>query len=180
MDPLSDICSFLEVKDLMTGQLRLGGPWAYRYEEQSRRSVLLSVALKGSYWLSVDGVNEPIHIQEGDYYVLTPPSHCLHSEPETKSVPIAPLSTKDIARSLKSIEATFTFSNEPIYITTGARLLLDEVKADHLFDLLPPVIHVQAAEKQIVEQPLVLKYHSGEFVWQGEDDVEDPRACVFS
>ena len=28
------------------------------------------------------------------------------------------------------------------------------------------------AEEQIVDQPLVLKDQSGEFVWQGEDDVE--------
>jgi AraC-like DNA-binding protein len=127
----------------MTGQLRLGGPWAFRYDDRSRRSVALAVALKGSSWLSVDGVDAPIHIQEGDWYVLTS-SHCLHSEPEIKSVPIAPLSPKDIAGSLKSIEATFPFSNEPMNMTDGAQLLLDEVKAGPFFDLLPPVIHVRA------------------------------------
>jgi AraC-like DNA-binding protein len=144
MDPLSDICSVLEVKGLMTGQLRLGGPWAIRYDDQSRRSVALSVALKGSFWLSVDGVDAPIHIRESDCFVLTPPSHCLRSEPETKSVPIAPLSPKDIAGSLKSIEATFPFSNEPMNMTDGAQLIIDEVKAGPFFDLLPPVIHVRA------------------------------------
>jgi AraC-like DNA-binding protein len=144
MDPLSDVCSFVEVKDFMTGQLRLGGPWAIHNDNQSRRSVLLCVALKGSFWLSVDGVDAPIHIQEGDYYVLTPPSHCLRSEPETKSVPIPPLSPKDIARSLKSIEAAFPFSNEPMNIIVGAQLLLREVKAGSFFDLLPTVIHIQA------------------------------------
>src|ERR1700723_72831 len=102
MDPLSDVCSLVEVKELVTGQLRMGGPWAWRDDDQSTRSVALGVALKGSFWLSVDGVDAPIHIQEGDWYVLTS-SHCLHSEPEIKSVPIAPLSPKDIPGSLKSI-----------------------------------------------------------------------------
>jgi AraC-like DNA-binding protein len=142
MDPLSDVCSFLEVKDLMTAQLRWGGPWAVRYDDQSRRSVVLTVALKGSFWLSVDGIDAPILIQEGDYYVLSSRSHCLHSEPETKSVPIAPLSPNDI--DIEKLEATFPFSNEPMNITDGARLLIDEVKAGSFFDLLPPVIHVRA------------------------------------
>jgi AraC-like DNA-binding protein len=147
MDPLSDVCSFLEVKDLMTARLRWGGPWAVRYDGQSRRSVVLTVALKGSFWLSVDGVDAPIHIQEGDYYVLlTGPSHCLHSEPETKSVPIAPLSPNDI--DIEKLEATFPFSNEPMNITDGARLIIDEVKAGLFFDLLPPVIHVRADSTQ--------------------------------
>ena len=144
MDPLSDVCSFLEVKDLKPGQVRLGGPWAFRYDDQSRRSVILTVASKGSFWLSVDGVDAPIHIQEGDWYVLTSPSHCMHSERETKSVPIALRSPKDIAGSLKSIEAAFPFSNEPMNTIAGAGLSLDEVKAGPFFDLLPPVIHVRA------------------------------------
>ena len=144
MDPLSDVCSFLEVKDLKPGQVRLGGPWAFSYDDQSRRSVILTVASKGSFWLSVDGVDAPIHIQEGDCYVVTSPSHCMHSEPETKSVPIALRSPKDIAGSLKSIEAAFPFSNEPMNTIAGAGLSLDEVKAGPFFDLLPPVIHVRA------------------------------------
>src|ERR1700679_1939801 len=164
MDPLSDACSFLKVKDLMTAQLRLGGPWACRYDDQSRRSVILTVALKGSCWLSVDGVDAPIHIQEGDYYVLTPrlASHCLHSEPETKSVSIAPLSPNDI--DIEKLEATFPFSNEPMNITDGARLIIDEVKADPLFDLLPPVIHVPAesTEAPVLRSMLsLLTYEAG-------------------
>jgi Cupin len=142
MDPLSDICSFLEVKDLMTAQLRWGGPWSVALCDQSRGSVILTVALKGSFWLSVDGVDAPILIQEGDYYVLSSRSHSLHSEPETKSVPIAPLSPNDI--DIEKLEATFPFSNEPMNITDGARLIIEEVKAGSFFDLLPPVIHVRA------------------------------------
>jgi AraC-like DNA-binding protein len=142
MDPLSDICSLLEVKDLMTAQLRWGGPWGVALCDQSRRSVILTAALKGSFWLSVDGVDAPILIQEGDYYVLSSRSHCLHSEPESTSVPIAPLSPNDI--DIEKLEATFPFSNEPMNITDGARLIIDEVKAGPVFDLLPPVIHVRA------------------------------------
>jgi AraC-like DNA-binding protein len=148
MDPLSDICSFLEVKNLMTGQVRLGGSWAIRNDGQLRRHVALTVASKGSYWLSVDGVDAPIHIQEGDCHVLTYPSHCLRSERETKSVPIAPFSGTDFARSLKGIEAAFPFSNEPMNIIDGARLILDEAKAGPFFGLLPPVIHVRAESTQ--------------------------------
>jgi AraC-like DNA-binding protein len=144
MDPLSDVCSFLEVKNLMTGQVRLGGSWAIRTDGQLRRHVILTVASKGSSWLSVDSVDAPIRIQEGDCYVLTHLSQWLRSEPESKSIQFMPFSTKYNDRSLKSLEAAFPFSNEPTNIIDGARFFVDGLNAGPLFDLLPPVIHVQA------------------------------------
>jgi Cupin len=49
---------------------------------------------------------------------------------------------------MKGIEAAFPLSREPMTTLAGARLFLDEVKPNHLFDLLPPVIHVQAKSTQ--------------------------------
>jgi AraC-like DNA-binding protein len=145
MDPLSDVCSLVEVKELVTGQLRMGGPWAWRDDDQSTRSVALGVALKGSFWLSVDGVDAPIHIQEGDCFVLcTDLSYWMSSEPESKSIQFMPFSTKDNDRSLKSLEAVFPFHKEPTNILAGTRFFVDGLNAGPLFDLLPPVIHVQA------------------------------------
>ena len=145
MDPLSDVCSLVEVKKLVTGHLRMGGPWAWRDDDQSTRSVALGVALKGSLGLSVDGVNAPIHIQEGDCFVLcTDLSYWMSSEPESKSIQFMPFSTKDNDRSLKSLEAVFPFHKEPTNILVGTRFFVDGLNAGPLFDLLPPVIHVQA------------------------------------
>ena len=145
MDPLSDVCSLVEVKELVTGQLRMGGPWAWRDDDQSTRSVALGVALKGSFWLSVDGVDAPTHIREGDCFVLcTDLSYWMSSEPESKSIQFMPFSTKDNDRSLKSLEAVFPFHKEPTNILAGTRFFVDGLNAGPLFDLLPPVIHVRA------------------------------------
>jgi Cupin len=86
MDPLSDVCSSVEVKNPMTGQVRFGSSWAIREDDQSGRSVTLGAALKGSFWQLVDGVSAPIHIQEGDCYIRTNVSHWFSSEPEAKSL----------------------------------------------------------------------------------------------
>jgi AraC-like DNA-binding protein len=145
MDPLSDVCSLVEVKELVTGHVQLGDIWGMRDDDQSTRSVALGVALKGSHWLSVDGVDAPIHVQEGDCYVLcTDLSYWMSSEQESKSIQFMPFSTKDNDRSLKSLEAVFPFHKEPTNILAGTRFIVDGLNAGPLFDLLPPVIHVQA------------------------------------
>jgi AraC-like DNA-binding protein len=165
MDPLSDVCSFVEMKELVIGMVQLGDIWAVRDDDQSKGRVILGVVLKGSFWLSVDGIDAPIHIQEGDCYVLcTDLSYWMSSEPESKSIQFMPFSTKDNDRSLKSLEAVFPFNKEPTNTIAGTRFIVDGLQAGPLFDLLPPAIHVQAdsTEAPVLRSVLsVLTYEAG-------------------
>lgn len=69
MDPLSEVLSLLKPRSHITGGFDAGGPWALRLDTLEGR-IKCYAALKGSCWVSMPGVAEPVRIHEGDGYVL--------------------------------------------------------------------------------------------------------------
>jgi hypothetical protein len=83
MDPLSDACLSLNVKDVGSGQI-VGGGWVIR--NQAYRNVTFGASLKGSFWVSIDGLDHPILIEEGDcYLVANHHGYRTSSEPEIEA-----------------------------------------------------------------------------------------------
>src|ERR1700677_4510786 len=68
MDPLSDACLSLNVKDMESGQVQFGGHWVVRMP--AHNGVLFGASLKGAYWLLIGGSDHPILIKEGDCYLV--------------------------------------------------------------------------------------------------------------
>jgi AraC-like DNA-binding protein len=143
MDPLSDAFLSLNVKNVESGQLHIGGCWAIRMLPSG--GVAIFESTKGSFWLSVDELAHPILIQEGDCILIANQrGYCKSSEPDMEA---ALRST--LARSVTWPTAVETrnivFGHRGNCDNTmgGARLIFDE-RANFLFDLLPPVIHIHA------------------------------------
>jgi AraC-like DNA-binding protein len=142
MDPLSDVCLSLSIKDLVSGQLHIGGRWAMKVP--AYRDVVLSASLKGSFWVSINGLHDPILIEEGDCYLLANRlGYRTSSEPEMEAADLH-----------SSLARANPMTSWPTYAVTqhrsgcdntmfGVRLLFEE-SANVLFDLLPPIIHVRA------------------------------------
>jgi hypothetical protein len=53
MNPLSDACLSVNVKDVESGQLHIGGCWVIRIPP-SYSDVTFGASLKDSHWLSID------------------------------------------------------------------------------------------------------------------------------
>ena len=68
MDPLSDACLSQNVKDVDSGEFDISGSWVIR--TPAYNAVTFDASLKGSFWLSINGLDHPILIQEGDCYLL--------------------------------------------------------------------------------------------------------------
>jgi hypothetical protein len=64
MDPLSDACLSLNVKDADSAQVHTGGCWVTRVP--SCGDMTFSANLQGSDWLSIDGIDHPMRIAEGN------------------------------------------------------------------------------------------------------------------
>jgi AraC-like DNA-binding protein len=146
MDPISDICSSLEIKDLLSGQLHKDGRWAIRLP--SYRDVTVCASLQGSFWLSVNGVDFPARIEEGDCYLIANRhAYRMGSDLETEAVEYDIATRQGDQPPSGSIDvATRRPSGEHIAVV-GARFAFDDASANLLRDLLPPLIHVRAASE---------------------------------
>jgi AraC-like DNA-binding protein len=67
-DPLSDVLSLLKPRGYQSGGIDAGGDWSFQFPK-SKGFFCLALA-SGSCWLSVDGVDEPVLLQAGEFAAL--------------------------------------------------------------------------------------------------------------
>ena len=143
MDPISDICSSLDVENVEAGQLQMEGRWAMRVP--AGPEVTFCASLKGAHWLSVDGVDAPVRMEEGDCWLIANGrSHRVGSDPPTEVGDNDVALTQDgtvMSSDVVSRHASGTGA------LIGARFAFNDAKANPLLDLLPPMIHVRASSE---------------------------------
>jgi AraC-like DNA-binding protein len=136
VDPLEDVLALLDATSQVSAGMVAGGRWAVQFPPPA--GAKFNAVRRGSCWLRVDGVQDPLHLAEGDCFLLTRPlGFVLASDPDRPAEPAYPIfaaAGDGTARAgtgdeVFLIGAAFTF-------TERARALL--------LDSLPPVIHVTA------------------------------------
>lgn len=144
MDALSDVCSLLNVKDIHAGQMQLEGCWAMRFADKANRCVTFGAALRGSCWLSVDGVSEPLHIQAGDCYLIgTDLCYSKSADPRIAPHSFQPFHEEDVEPLPFKLDVQSSLQDGSGDTVAGVRFFLDELHHNPLLDVLPPVIHVR-------------------------------------
>jgi AraC-like DNA-binding protein len=145
MDPLSDACLSLNVKSVDSALIHVGGCWAARIPACG--DIAVGASLKGSDWLSIDGLDHPILIQEGDCYLIANPlgAHHKSSEPDMEAADLgSPLAQSVIwPTEVMTRHVVTRYPGECDHTLIGARLVFEE-RPNCLFDLLPPIIHIPA------------------------------------
>lgn len=135
-DPLSDVLSLLKLRGYMAGGIDAGGDWAIRFEQDQifRCFALMS----GHCLLVVDGIEEAIRLEAGDFVVLPQgQAFCLASDlsvtpTDIMSVIHAPLNGRVLTwnggGACLALSALFNYSGDH-----GGLLL----------EVLPPVVHIR-------------------------------------
>ncbi|MGX7671313.1 AraC family transcriptional regulator [Plantactinospora sp. DSM 117369] len=136
MDPLEDVLALLDATSQVSAGLAAGGRWAVRFPPPA--GAKFNAVRRGSCWLRVDGVPDPVRLGTGDCFLLTRPvAFTLASDPDLPAEPAYPIfaaAGDGVARAgdgddVFLVGAAFTF-------TERARALL--------LDSLPPLIQVPA------------------------------------
>jgi AraC-like DNA-binding protein len=169
MDPLSDACSSLTVKEIESGQLHIGGCWGMRFPAHG--CVTFGASLKGPYWLFIDGQDQPILIEEGDCYLIanrvgycksSKPDmeaselieegdcylianrvgYCKSSKPDMEASDLRPPFVRANSVMVWPIDVVNRHPNDCDNTLTGVRVIFEEARSNFLFDLLPPIIHI--------------------------------------
>jgi AraC-like DNA-binding protein len=136
MDPLSDVLTLLNPRSAMSARLVTGGAWAMEFPAYD--GVKFTVIANGTCFLAVDSMEQTIPLKAGDCYLLTDGSpYRLGSD-----------------LSLPAIDARAVFENAGggiarygdvgNFMAIGGKFTFDTVNASVLFNVMPPVIHIDA------------------------------------
>ncbi|MDZ5443573.1 AraC family transcriptional regulator [Micromonospora sp. 4G57] len=136
MDPLEDVLSLLDATGHVSAAMSAGGRWAVRFPPPA--GLKFNAVRRGSCWLEVDDVPDPVHLAEGDCYLLTRPvAFTLASDLNVPAEPAHPLFAAAVDGVARAGDGDEVFLIGGAFSFTGrARALL--------LDSLPPVLHVPA------------------------------------
>jgi AraC-like DNA-binding protein len=144
MDPLSDACLSLKIQNMESAQVESGGCWATKVP--SCGDLIFSAFIKGSSWLSIDGLGHPILIEEGDCFLIANRLGVWRSsKPDIEATDLgSPLGRSIIwPTEVKSRHTIVRHPSECDNIAISARFVFEDRK-NLLINLLPPLIHIHA------------------------------------
>ncbi|MGV6876337.1 AraC family transcriptional regulator [Pseudochelatococcus sp. B33] len=142
MDPLSQVLSLLKPQSYVSSGFHAGGDWSVQFGDQHQLIKCYAV-VAGSCWLVVDGLSEPLILEEGDSFVL--PSgqpFRLASDLDLPSVPAS-----EIFPAARRGGEVFINGGGDLFLV-GSRFGVSGGHAGMLLAMLPPVVHLHKASEQ--------------------------------
>ena len=137
MDPLSEVISFLELRNYRVGGFEAGGDWSIRFDPYD--GIKCYAVTSGACWLTVEGAGEPVLFKQGDCLLLP------HGSPfRVASDPALP--PEDWKRHfLGAREGALVKLNDSSGVTVlGGHFQLAGPQAEMLLGMLPPIVHLQS------------------------------------
>jgi AraC-like DNA-binding protein len=138
-DPIAAAIGLLRPRTVVDPGFHAAGSWAVRFEAFGY--VRIGGVEQGECWLALDG-HEPVLLREGDIYLLVnPPSYLLASD-----LTAEPLTATSVWDSTANGVARIGPEAEQDLYLCGGSFRFDDSNASILLDVLPPLVHVQAAD----------------------------------
>ncbi|MGQ9365057.1 AraC family transcriptional regulator [Azospirillum sp. ST 5-10] len=142
MDPLSEVLALLKPRSYITAGFDAGGAWALTLDDLAGRIKCYAV-IRGTCWLSLDGDDVPVRLDEGDCFVL----------PSGRSVRIASDLTVRAQRASEVLAPNrsgeiVVFNGGGDVFLVGSRFEVNGRHAEVLLRTLPPLIRVETSGDQ--------------------------------
>lgn len=141
MDPLSDMISLLRPQDCVAAGLDAGGDWSIQFGRHE--GLKCNAVLKGSCWIAVEGVADPLQLEAGDCVILPQGRPFLLSARKARF-------GEDAAAIYAQVPhgSTAVYGGGGDFFMTGSRFLLCGPAAALLLDTLPPIVRVRPGPQQ--------------------------------
>jgi len=142
MDPLSELLSLLRPRNAISAGFDMGGDWSIQFGGEHKQ-IKCYVILSGECRLAVDGIENIVHVEQGDCFVL--PSgrpFRLASDLAMPSVAASTIFLGARAGGVVTVNGGGNFS------LVGSRFAVSGKHADMLLGLLPPVVHLRKESDQ--------------------------------
>ncbi|HEY2070853.1 MAG TPA: AraC family transcriptional regulator [Rhizomicrobium sp.] len=134
MDPLSDVLSLLKPRGYVAGGIETAG-LAVQFPRHD--GIKCYAMVSGECWLSVESVAEPVHLKEGDCFLL-PRGFPFRLAADLS---LTPIDFREFLARRRDGEVT-TFNGDGGYIV-GGHFALSGDPAGMLLGVLPPIVHIR-------------------------------------
>ncbi|TIX50926.1 AraC family transcriptional regulator [Alteraurantiacibacter aquimixticola] len=142
MDPLSDLLSLLGPRSTISSGFDAGGDWSIHFGDQQKQ-IKCYVILSGGCWLAVDGIDDPVRLEEGDCFVL-PSGRPFRLASDLSLSSLAAATIFPPARQ----GGVVTFNGGGAFSLAGSRFAVSGNHADMLLGMLPPIVHLRSDSDQ--------------------------------
>ncbi|WP_061933722.1 AraC family transcriptional regulator [Aureimonas sp. AU22] len=143
-DPLSEVLSLLKPQSSVSAGFEAGGDWAVRFEDPMARIKCYAVT-RGSCWLSVDGLTEPVRIEAGECFVL-PRGRPFRLGSDLVTIPV----DADTIFPPRVAGDVVTLNGGGSFALVGSRFAIEGRLASLVLDGLPALVHVSGATDRAV------------------------------
>ncbi|MGA8122237.1 cupin domain-containing protein [Rouxiella badensis] len=139
MDPLDDVFAAMRLQSALYSRLTPRAPWGVSFVKSG--SIRFGFMMEGSGWLVVDGLVEPILLQQGEGFIVKP--NTLFS---LRDVPTSPTRwCEEVFADCAGKDASFGGEGEAADMLCGY-FTFDSAGAEPLLSLLPSVVIIPADE----------------------------------
>lgn len=157
-DPFSDFLQLISARSVVSGGLVTGGSWAIAIPPPDK--IKFWGVVRGSCWLSFDGDEQPIRLEQGDLFLSSiPRGLVMASDLAAPRVDLSEVLKYRIGAIAKHGEGDDCF-------LIGGNVELSGEYDELLLDSLPPFIHVRAGSKRAQ----TLQWLMNQLVQEREDD----------
>lgn len=147
MDPLSEVLSLLRTQHSFFTGLKAGGEWAFAFPPPD--GIKFNAIVEGGCWLTVDGLEQPIRLEQGDCFLLSRRrGFALSSD-----LALAPIASETVYRHM--VDGIAVQGSADAFFLVGGRFAFGE-EARLLLEGLPPVavIKSEASEASVLRWAL--------------------------
>lgn len=136
MDPLSDVLSLLKPRSYMSSGFDAGGPWSLQFPRHE--GIKCYSVVSGQCWLSIENGPDPVHLQEGDCFLL-PGGRPFRLASDLALPPVD--AVKVLSGSRNGGVATYNGGGD--FFLFGGHFSFAGNHAGILLGVMPPVAHIR-------------------------------------
>ena len=143
-DVLADVLRSIHLQSTLYCRAKMGAPWGFRV---SRREVAsFHLVTGGKCWLTVEGIDEPVLLSEGDLVIL-PHGHA-HTMTDHPKSPVTRLEDMVSRRPAGEDGIFYSVGQGRVTTLVCGGLQLEDPLINPLFSLLPVFIHMKSQSEQ--------------------------------
>src|SRR6266849_7100184 len=143
-DILADLLQTIHLHSTLYCRATVGAPWGFRV---SRREVAsFHIVTGGTCWLTVEGIDKPVLLTEGDLVIL-PHGHA-HTMTDHPQTPVTRLEELVPKQPVEKDGLFYSVGQGAVTALVCGGLQLEDHTTNPLFSLLPPVLHMRRQDGQ--------------------------------
>jgi len=142
-DVLGDVLHSIHLHSTLYCRAKMGAPWGFRVS--SREVASFHIVTGGMCWLTVEGMEEPVLLKEGDLVIL-PHGHA-HTMTDHPKTPVTRLEELVSRQPVQKDGIFYSVGQGAVTTLVCGGLQLEDYATNPLYSILPAFIHLRGQDE---------------------------------